>query len=130
MKKGTASWKPAAVTDIEGKEAGYRYRWANKDSDNLAKKHAEGWSMVDKTTDKATPEAHNRLDDGASLSTVYEKKDVVLMRIPEELAQERDAYFNAETERRQAGLTAHLKQELGKDGASVHGDITISSRKG
>lgn len=129
MKKGNSSWKPASVTDVTGKEDGYRYRWVNKDSDNVAKKKAEGWEFVSKATDKASPESSNRIDDGASLTSAYEKRDVVLMKLDEETAQGRDAYFNAETERRQSGLTAHLKKELGKEGAETHGDITISSMK-
>lgn len=131
LKKGNSSWKPASATDVVNKEAGYRYRWARKDQDNIAKKKAEGWETVSGlTSDKATPEITNRINDGKSVSSVYEKHDVILQRIPEEIAQGRDAYFNAETERRTAGLTAHIKKDLAKDGAPSHGEITISSRKG
>lgn len=132
LKKGKPSWKPASVTDVVDKEDGYRYRWSNKDGDNLAKKEAEGWETVSRlTSDKAKP-SEERFQDGKNLSSTYEKHDVVLQRIPEELASERDAYFQNETQRRTAGLTAHLKKEIKEKGANapVHGNITISSRSG
>lgn len=131
LKKGNSSWKPASVTDVANKEAGYRYRWSGKTPDNLAKKQAEGWETVSGLqSDQATPYGVGKIEDGKSLSSVYEKHDLVLQRIPEAVAQERDAYYNGETERRTAGLTAHIKKEIGKEGAETHGDITISSRNG
>lgn len=130
LKKGNSSWKPASVTEVVNKEDGYRYRWSNKSADNLAKKAAEGWETVSGLqSDNATP-VGNRITDGANMTSVYEKHDLILQRIPEETARERDAYYSAETERRTAGLTAHIKKDLGKEGAATHGDITISSRKG
>lgn len=132
LKKGKASWKPASVTDVTEKEDGFRYRWSNKGADNLAKKEAEGWETVSRlSSDKSKP-SEDRIQDGKNLSSTYEKHDVILQRIPEELAEGRDEYFNNETQRRTAGLTAHLKKEMKEKGggATIHGDITISSRKG
>lgn len=131
LNKGNSSWAPASVTDVAYKEAGYRYRWSRKEADNLYKKEQEGWQTVSGvTSDKATPEDSNRINEGKSLSSVYEKHDVVLQRLPEEIALERDKYWNNEAERRVSGLTAHIKKELTKEGAAAHGEITISSRKG
>ena len=81
-------------------------------------------------SDRASPSGVGRIEEGAKLTSIYEKHDLVLQRIPEERALERDAYYNNETERRTAGLTAHIKKDLGKEGAASHGDITISSRNG
>lgn len=132
LKKGKSSWKPASVTDVVDKEPGYRYRWCNKDGDNLSKKAIEGWETVSGLTSDKTKLSEERFQDGKNLTSIYEKHDVILQRIPEELAQERDAYFNNQTSRRTAGLTAHLKKEIKEKGgnAQVHGDITISSRQG
>ncbi len=131
LNTGNSSWAPASVTDVAFKEPGYRYRWSRKDADNLYKKEAEGWQTVSGvTSDQAIPENSNKILEGKSLSSVYEKHDVILQRLPEETALERDKYWNAESERRVAGLTAHIKKDLAKEGASAHGDITISSRKG
>ena len=131
LKKGRSSWKPASVTEVINKEDGYRYRWANKNPDNLAKKEAEGWETVSKiTSDKSLNVPSGKINDGANLSSIQEKHDVILQRLPEELALERDDYYQSETNRRTAGLTAHVKKEIGKEGAASHGEITISSRTG
>lgn len=128
VKKGKPSWKPAAVTDVTGKEEGYRYRWVNKDPDNLAKKEAEGWETVSKLT---SDKVHPVNEPNKSVTSVFEKRDVILQRIPEDIAQERDAYMNDKTQRRTLGLTAHVKKEIGNKAgnAPVHGNITIGSLK-
>lgn len=132
VKKGKTSWTPASVTEVTNKEDGYRYRWSNKTPDNLAKKDAEGWENVSKLTNDKSMPSPERIGDGKKLTSVYEKHDVVLQRIPEELAKQRDAYYETETNRRTSGLTAHIKNEIKNKGgnAPIHGDITISSRLG
>lgn len=130
LKKGVSSWKPASVTEVANKEAGYRYRWSHKDPDNLAKKAAEGWETVSAISSDGSEASAPRIEDGASLSSVNEKRDVILQRIPEEVAQQRDAYMNDKAAKRISGLTAHIKKDLGKEGADMHGDITITTRKG
>lgn len=130
LKKGNSSWKPASFTDVANKEPGYRYRWLNKHPENLAKKQAEGWEMVSGiNAANESPAENNRLNEGKPLTTAYEKYDAILAKIPEEVAQGRDTFFNEKTARQTEGLTAHIKKELGKEGASTHGEITISSRK-
>lgn len=131
LKKGNSSWKPASLNDFINKEDGYRYRMSRNDPANLAKKAQEGWETVSGVNNSDTKhEATNRVDHGKPLTSVQEGHDWVLQRIPEELAKERDEYYNNESERRVAGLTAHIKKDLGKEGADTHGEITISSRKG
>lgn len=131
MKKGRSSWKPASLLDVVDKESGYRYRWSSKSQDNLHKKSMEGWETVNGLqADGSKHLESGRINDGARLTSIYEKHDCVLQRIPEEIAQERDAYHNTESARRVSGLTAHLKKDLAKEGAGTHGNITISSRNG
>lgn len=131
LNKGNSSWSPASVTDVSHKEPGYRYRWSRKDPDNLYKKEQEGWETVSGvTSDKAVAENINKIIEGKNLSSVNEKHDVILQRLPEEVALKRDEYWNNEADRRISGLTAHIKKDLAKEGAGAHGEITISSRKG
>lgn len=130
LKKGKPAWRPASVTNVVDKEPGYRYRWCNKDIDNLSKKELEGWETVSKLSSDKTRPSEERFQDGKNLTSTYEKHDLILQRIPEDIAQERDAYFQNENVRRTAGLTAHLKKEIKPTGASLHGEITISSRTG
>lgn len=133
VKKGRSSWAPASVTDVTDKEEGFRYRWSRKDPENIAKKEREGWETVSGLSSDSVKAADDgRVQTGKKLTSTYEKHDVILQRIPEETALERDAYYNRESQRRVEGLTAHVKKEMQDKGgnAPVHGDITISSRKG
>lgn len=133
VKKGRAAWKPASLNEFFDKEAGYRYRMSRKEPGNLAKKAAEGWETVSGVQNSDVKhDEPGRIQDGAKLTSVQEGHDWVLQRIPEELAAERDAYFNNESERRVAGLTAHLRKGMADKGgnASIHGEITIGSRRG
>jgi len=130
VKSGRTSWQPASVTEVTNKEEGYRYRWVIKDPHNLAKKEQEGWEKVDglQANKVSIKDEGARVSDPTRMTSLYEKHDVILQRIPEELAEQRDAYYNNETARRTQGLTAHIKKEMGKEGAETHGDITISTR--
>jgi len=131
MKKGKSTWQPASLNEFTNKEPGYRYRMVRKDPENIAKKQSEGWETVSKINGPETKHIDaGRIGDARPLTSVQEGRDWILQRIPEELALERDAYFENETNRRTAGLTAHIKKEIGKEGAETHGEITISSRRG
>lgn len=129
LKKGRSSWKPASVTDVTNKEPGYRYRWVNKLADNLAKKAQEGWETISGiTADGSQVTDDGKMNSGKKLTSIYEKHDVILQRMPEELAQERDAYYEDRTKKQTLGLTSHFKSEVKKEGAApTHGEITISS---
>lgn len=133
LKKGKSTWKPASLNEFNNKEEGYRYRMVRKDPENLAKKAAEGWEVVSGVNGNSTEHVEpERIGDAKKLTSVQEGRDWILHRIPEEQAKERDAYFDNETKRRTAGLTAHIKNEMRNQGgnAPVHGEITISSRLG
>jgi hypothetical protein len=133
MKKGKSSWRPASLNEFTNKEDGYRYRMMRKDPDNLSKKKQEGWEIVSQIS--APDNLHvdaGRIDDGKPLTSVQEGRDWIYGRISEEKAQERDEYFQKQSDRQIEGLTAHLKKDMRDKGgnAAVHGNITISSRKG
>jgi len=130
LKKGASSWKPASVTDVVGKDPDYTYRWAHKDPTNLQKKQDEGWEYVNGLSSDKTQATEGRITDGHRMTSVHEKHDLILMRMPNETAQSRHDYYNAESERRVAGLTAHIKKDLAKEDAATHGSITVSSRQG
>lgn len=129
VKKGKPTWKPANVDDVFDREDGYRYRKILKDPDNLKKKEAEGWEIVsDVTGDGSQMQGgYGRIDDGKPLTSVKENRDSVLARMPEDVAQERDAFFNAKTARFMGGLKRQTQRDLGSD-APIHGSISIEKR--
>lgn len=133
LKKGKPSWKPASLNEFADKEEGYRYRMSRKDPTNLSKKAQEGWETVSGIQSSQTKHQDaGRVQDGQNLTSVQEGHDWILQRIPEELAQSRDEFIGEKTQRRVQGLTAHLRSDMRDKGgnAPVHGDITISSRRG
>ena len=125
LKKGRPSWRPAQMLTVE-KEPGYRYRWVRKDDANIERKTNESWSFVAKDVHEH-PEGIN---DGKPLTSTGEYREMVLMRIPEEIAQERDAYFRALTDRQTRGIKNQLEAEMqnasgGRSDAKPHGRIVI-----
>lgn len=133
IKKGKSSWKPASLNEFTGKDPNYVYRMSRKDPTNLSKKAQEGWETVsDMNSLEIEHQSPDRIHDGKQLTSVLEGHDWVLQKLPKELADARNDYMNDVTARRTKGLTAHVKNDMRKEGgnAPVHGDITISSRKG
>ena len=131
VKKGNSSWKPASAMEVINKEPGFRYRWSNKMPDNLAKKEVEGWETVSGVqSDQSVHLDAGRMNDGKQMTSIRERHDVILQRIPEETAQGRDAYMNQKTEMRTNALTAHIKKAAKEDGTQTHGEITITSMSG
>lgn len=128
LKKGNSTWKPANILDIFEKEPGFRYRIAEKSPRNIAKKRREGWEVVSAINSPNTVnETGNYMDKANQQTSVLEGYDYVVMRIPEEKALERDAYFNGENSRRISALKRETSK--GMDGkASVHGEITIEKK--
>lgn len=121
QKKGRKSWSPAQKLAITDQDPGFRYRWCEKDQANLDKKLAEGWAFVDPTkglkADHLRPE---HVSDGKPQQGAKEYRELVLMALPEEVAQARDRYFQDRTDQQTLGLNAELRRDL-KDAARKHG---------
>ena len=126
-KKGNTSWKPAGHLTVFEKKDGLRYRWKEKDPDNLNRALHEGWSYVTKEEgNSAVHDAPGYIDDGKPLTSAIEHRELVLMSMPESVAQERAAYFDEQTARTEQVLKRRAQRELSEGGdAEVHGDITI-----
>lgn len=125
-KKGASSWAPAQKLKVPP-IPGFRQRWVDKDPANVQKKQAEGWDF-----DNKSEHSYREQQDGKNLSTVNEYRELVLMKIPEEVAQERDAYFQAITDRQTIGLKEDLDKQMqseaardGKPGVRARGRIVI-----
>lgn len=127
MKKGNGTWQPANVLDVFDKEPGFRYRVAEKSPRNIAKKQREGWEIVSAIQSPQTGNnTGNYVDTGKPLTSVLDGYDFVIMRIPEEEALKRDAYFNNESARRMMALKREAKKDVGD--APIHGSITMEKK--
>lgn len=129
LKKGRSTWKPANVLDVFDKEPGYRYRVVESSPRNVAKKQREGWEIVSGIQSPGTGNrTGNYLDKGAPMTSVLAGYDYVIMRMTEEDAEKRDAYFNNESERRMSSLRKQTKDDLSREGAPIHGSITMEKK--
>lgn len=129
LKKGRSTWQPANILDVFEKEPGYRYRVAEKSPRNIAKKQREGWEIVSAIqSPKTGNNTGNYLDKGSQLTSVVEGYDYVVMRLPEDEAKLRDAFYNNESARRMSALKRQTRDDLSKDNAPVHGSITMEKK--
>lgn len=124
-KKGKASWKPATALKAQNID-GFRTRWTNKDPINMQRKEAEGWEIVDPNKGLRSEHEHPEdLESGKPLTSITEYRELVLMALPEEVAQAREEYFTAQTDAQTASLKSNLKKDMADGKASVHGKIII-----
>ena len=107
-KKGNATWKPAPKLKVKNKEAGYRYRWLNKEGHNVDTKLEEGWELVSKLHGKQ-PE-HEAGTTGMTSNLEY--RDMILARMTEELAVARNAFFQKETDTKTRELGDKFRSNL------------------
>lgn len=131
VKRGRPRWKPASLLDVVKKTPGYRYRWVENTPENIAKKRRERWEMAPKE-DSAQHVQPGHVQDGQPLTTVTEMREMVLMRMPEEDARERDAYIRELTRQQTVGIKKDVEDEIaraadsvGARRAAVHGKIII-----
>lgn len=124
-KKGNRSWAPAAPLGIKSRDSSSRLRWVHAEPANMLKKRAEGWEQAD--AGDAVHDRPNGVESGkGSPAGVLEYRDMVLMKMPEEMAQEREAYYRNASQEQLTGLKTRTKRDIrSKTGVTVEGDITI-----
>ena len=125
VKKGKPTWRPAKRLDVNNKDPGYSYRWLNsRDAENMDKKQAEGWQVVSKlTSDKSTP-----ADGTTAPTTLLGVRELTLARMPKEMAEARNAFFQKDTAERTQALGGKLRGDLkNRQGATAetYGKIVI-----
>lgn len=125
QKKGNRSWAPAAPLGIKSRDPSFRLRWVHAEPANMMRKQAEGWEQANSSD--AVHDRPNGVESGrGSPAGVLEYRDMVLMKIPEEMARERASYYESRTRETLSGLTAKAKNEIrAKTGVSVSGEIQI-----
>jgi hypothetical protein len=104
--------------EVEGKKAGFRYRFVNMNERNLAAKRRQGYEVVqDRDPEKIALTDSTPLKAGASIDTTRRFNDVVLMRISEEKFQKIQAVTNAIRQRHTlAAVEQQFRAEVGPAG--------------
>ena len=107
-------WTPPSSLDAPPAPDGYRHRWiraesmGNDDSKNITGKTRSGWEFV--RADEYPNEDYPSIDSG-KYAGVIGVGGLVLARIPEELAKQREAYFDKRTADRNEALDNDVLKE-------------------
>jgi len=107
-------WTPPSSLDAPPAPDGYRQRWIRvesmgfDDTKNASGKLRSGWEFV--RADEYPEENYPALKEG-KYAGVIGVGGLVLARIPEELAQQREAYYNSRTKDREEAVNNDLLKE-------------------
>ena len=113
VKKPT-TWTPPSSLDAPPAPEGYRHRWIRvevlgfDDTKNVSGKLREGWELV--RADEYPEQDFPSLTTG-KYSGVIGVGGLVLARIPEEIAQQREAYYQDQTKQRDEAVNNDVIKE-------------------
>lgn len=124
-KKGNRSWRPAAPLALKAKDSSFRMKWGHTDPARMMRARAEGWEPAD--PGDAIHDRPSGVDAGKGTPAgVVEYRDMVLLKMPEELARERDAYYREAAMNQLNAIKTRAKKEIRQQtGVSVEGSVTI-----
>lgn len=129
-KKPTTPWKPANIIDVatKFKKPDFRLHWAR--TDQIDKKITEGWELVrSERPEDISPE--RAIIDGKSPDGTVRKRNLILMQMPEEMAQARAEYHKNLTEMSVKNKTKQFAQDTTVDGSQTsYGEIKITQGGG
>lgn len=121
----TKPWQPASKLKPVNTQPGYRYRYVHKD--NLARMQDEGWEIVSKASAKKLESNPVRtLDDGTPIDSVEKVRDLILCRMPEETAKQREAYFRSRSEALVKSSWRELEKAADGSTTQVFGGVNIT----
>ena len=107
-------WTPPSSLDAPPAPDGYRHRWiraesmGQDDTKNMSGKIRSGWDLV--RSDEYPDYDYPTVNDG-KYAGVIGVGGLVLARIPEELAKQREAYYNQMTQDRNEALENDVLKE-------------------
>ena len=113
VKKPT-TWTPPSSLDAPPAPEGYRHRWIRvevlgfDDTKNISGKLREGWELV--RADEYPEQDFPSMTTG-KYSGVIGVGGLVLARIPEEIAQQREAYYKDQTKQRDEAVNNDVLKE-------------------
>jgi hypothetical protein len=121
------SWKPSSFLDVpeKYKRSGRVYRWCSKNREgNINKKLQEGWTIDKEIMPKMLKDGVINVpshDDGTPKDNTFQVRELVLMWMPKNLAEARNAYYRERASvnhRREA-----LEKELENAGSRSYGNL-------
>lgn len=125
VKKGRRSWDTTDMLAVHNKEDGFVYRWERNDSTQIERQKSLGWEVVSDNNSRAVHESE--ADGGKPVDTTKTFRELILMRLPQEDAQERRDYFKERADEQVRGLKREAQRDMDRLGndAKVRGSILI-----
>jgi len=127
-KKATTPWRPAKFLYIpeELKDSRFVYRFVNtKREGNELKKLQEGWEYDYELGKKLTRQfgETRTIQDGTPIDSAYRIRELIVMRMPKEMAKERNDFYSKRGETNLRTMQQSLQQGM-EDGtrATVYGN--------
>jgi len=119
----TQPWRPASLLEVRNLDKNFRYRWVR--SESVEKKLLEGWEFVN--SGKSGPEAPMvTLMDGTKVTSIIKKRNLILMRMPEDLAKAREEYHKNLVKSATAAPIEEFKKAASLGGH--YGEVIIGRR--
>lgn len=119
----TTPWRPARILDIPEhlKNPAFVYRWCDKNKPgNIQKKMSEGWEVDKELSRRLTAIATRTVNDGTPLDGTAQIRELVVMKMPKEMAASRNEYYAKRSEMATKEAQEDLKR---KTGGQAYGEI-------
>lgn len=116
----TRPWEPATLMGIpeDLKDPAFVYRYCTKDEarpGNIRKKIAEGWEIDTELSKKMkTRNLVPTINDGTPVDNTLQIREMIVMRMPKELKESRDAYFAKLNGENSKGTKENFNDEVEK----------------
>lgn len=131
-KPSTTPWKPYKRLNIPSylKDPRYVYRFVNtKKEGNQERKLAEGWEYDRQLTKKLAERnllgVTRSVNDGTPLDSLYRVRELIVMRMPKEMAEARNKYYHDRSLVTAQTMESGMKVSTSKEGngdADVYAD--------
>lgn len=119
---GNVSWKPSSLTVVADKDPNFKYRFINTSINGRVEKMlAEGWEYVRKNDSSKI--SKGTMNDGSLKDGTVQRRELVLMRLPNDLHKSREQYFQS---RERTTIESH-NQRMGSYGGESLGYATLES---
>ncbi len=119
-KKGTATWRPASLLELEGKNPNKTYYLADTHNEVAMNKHiAEGWEIC---RDPNVKFPGRTLRDGSSMGSAPKLRELTVLEMPIEGKREREEYY-ASLQRSAIERKEEIKSSLGD---TSYGEISAT----
>lgn len=118
-KKGRASWSRRNILHVYAPDGKYRYKWVNGDPNNVRDYREMGYEIA--PVDQEHHATNRDVTEGKPLTSGDNRREMVLMRIPREIAEEYDRERAIEAKRPVAALHQTLQTDFQNALGSVGG---------